>query len=200
MKKYHINQFARQEKGASVMEFGLIAPVVVLMMLGTMDAGHSYYVRTVLDGAMQDVARDSSLQNSDITKIDEKIKKIVLVVAPGATVLPNRRYYKTFSAAATPSEEFTDTSYDLDGICNNNEPFVDVNRNAIWDRELGDSGQGGTQDVVILNTTVTFKRLFPLGALLGFPNEITISSNSILANQPYGTQTQYGPALTGICS
>ena len=205
MIKCRLNVFAGQEKGTSVMEFGLIAPVAVLMMLGTMDAGHSYYVRSVLDGAMQEVARDSSLEGASTSAqqvaIDKKIKDIVSVVAPSATVLPSRRYYKTFSAAATAqAEDFTDTSDDLDGLCNNDEPFVDANRNGVWDPDGGDSGQGGAQDVVIIKATVSFKRLFPLGALLGLPSDVKIDSNSILANQPYGTQTQYGPALTGACT
>jgi Flp pilus assembly pilin Flp len=199
-----IKRFWRDQGGTSVMEFGLIAPVAVMMMLGTMDVGHTYYVRSVLDGAMQNAARDSSLEGAvteaQQTVIDKRIIDSVRAISPNAKVKPTRRYYKTFSeAAAAKAEEFTDTEDDLDGICNNNEPYVDANNNGEFDEDGGDSGQGGAQDVVIIKVRVTFPRLFPMAALIGLPNDVTIDSNSILANQPYGNQAEYGTATTGNC-
>ncbi len=66
-------------------------------------------------------------------------------------------------------------------------------------RDGGDEGQGGAQDVVVIKVRVQFPRLFPVAALIGLPNDVTIDSNSILANQPYGTQSEYGPAATVAC-
>lgn len=34
-------------RGASIVEFGLIAPVAMLLIFGTMDIGHSYFVRAL---------------------------------------------------------------------------------------------------------------------------------------------------------
>ncbi|MFC4292036.1 TadE/TadG family type IV pilus assembly protein [Sphingorhabdus arenilitoris] len=187
------------------MEFGLIAPVAILMLIGTADAGHNYYARTVLDGAMQEAARDSSLEGAAVQVqqdiIDKKIAESVKTVAPGAVITPVRRYYKTFSAAAAAkAEEWTDTPTDLDGICNNGEPYIDANNNEQWDADGGTGGQGGAQDVVIIKVNVTYKRLFPMAKFLGFPEYVTISSNSILANQPYGDQAKFGPAQQRNCT
>lgn len=198
------SRFIRNQDGTSVMEFGLIAPVAVMLMFGTMDVGHTYYVRSVLDGAMQQVARDSSLEGASTAvqqdAMNKRITDTVHAISPTAEVTPRRRYYKTFSeAAAARAEEFTDTAGNLDGLCNNNEPFIDANNNGEFDEDGGDAGQGGADDVVIIKYRVRFNRLFPMAALIGLPNEVTIYSNSILANQPFGTQSTYGVATTGYC-
>jgi Flp pilus assembly pilin Flp len=199
-----IRYFLRKQDGTSVMEFGLIAPVAVLMMLGTMDVGHTYYVRSVLDGAMQNVARDSSLEGATIsaqqTAMNKRIEDTVHAISSSAEVKPQRRYYKTFSnAAAAKAEEFTDGGPLFNKKCDNGEPYIDANNNGEFDEDGGDEGQGGAQDVVVIKYRVRFARLFPMGALLGLPNQVTIYSNSILANQPYGEQSSYGVATTGYC-
>jgi Flp pilus assembly pilin Flp len=199
-----IRYLLKDQNGTSVMEFGLIAPVAVMMMFGTMDVGYTYYVRSVLDGAMQNVARDSSLEGATTSAqqaaMNKRIEDTVRAISRSAEVKPQRRYYKTFSdAAAAKAEEFTDTATNLDGLCNNGEPYIDANRNGEFDEDGGDEGQGGAQDVVVIKYRVRFARLFPMGALIGLPNNVTIYSNSILANQPYGEQAAYGVPLTGNC-
>ena len=59
-----IAKFISNEDGASILEFALIAPVVMMMVMGTMDIGHSLFVRATLDGTVQDAARSSSLEGA----------------------------------------------------------------------------------------------------------------------------------------
>ena len=59
MKKLEMQKLLHDQSGVSVTEFGLIAPAVITMLLGTMDVGHTLYMRTVIDGAIQEVARRS---------------------------------------------------------------------------------------------------------------------------------------------
>ncbi|NJM49663.1 MAG: pilus assembly protein [Sphingomonadales bacterium] len=192
------------EDGTSVMEFGLIAMPLSIMLMGVMDVGHSYYVRSVLDGAMQTVARSSALDDgatvSEQAKIDTKLRKQIQQIAPSATVTPVRRYYKTFTdAAAAEPENWTD-SIPYNGICDNGEQFIDENNNGVWDEDGGNDGQGGAKDVVIIKVTVTYPRLFPMANLIGLPEKVTLNSNSILANQPYGEQSKYSSATIGSCN
>ena len=58
MKKVQLPHIFRDESAVSVTEFGLIAPAVITMLLGTMDVGHTLYMRTIIDGAIQEVAGD----------------------------------------------------------------------------------------------------------------------------------------------
>lgn len=202
MKKLSFKAISNEESGISVTEFGLIAPVMATMMLGGMDVGHTLYMRTVLDGSIQDIARDSSLEDGGILAkqeaIDARIRDQVKSLNKNATVTIKRRYYRNFTNAYNAEEEeYTDTNND--GECNNGEPFVDANLNEIWDADGGDAGQGGAKDVSIVTVTVTYERLFPMAALAGLPENVTVAANTVLANQPYGTQAVYGQAQTGHC-
>jgi hypothetical protein len=201
----------RSEKGTSVTEFGLIAPALIVMIMGTFDAGHSIYVRAVLNGALQEAGRDSSLEGASLASqqalIDEKVREAMLEIAPGAAITPQRRYYKTFSeAAAAEAEQWTDSDPDgptgpllPNGVCDNSEPYVDENSNDVWDEDGGNDGQGGAKDVVILQVSVRYTRLFPVYQLLGLSDEVVVVSDTILANQPYGAQAQYQTPTVKSC-
>jgi Flp pilus assembly protein TadG len=202
MKKTAI-AIAKNEAGISITEFGLIAPVVATMLLGTMDLGHTLYMRTVLDGAIQDIARDSALEDGGILAkqeiINERITQQIKRLNKDATVTIKRRYYRNFTNAYNAEEEeYTDTNND--GECNNGEPYVDANLNDTWDSDGGDAGQGGAKDVSIVTVTVSYARLFPMASLAGLPENVTVAANTVLANQPYGDQAQYGQAQTRNCN
>lgn len=202
MKKAAI-AYVKDETGISVTEFGLIAPVVATMLLGIMDAGHTLYMRTVLDGAIQDIARDSSLEDGGVLAkqeiVDARIKQQIQHLNKDATVSITRRYYRNFTNAYNANEEeYTDTNND--GECNNGEPYIDANLNDTWDSDGGDAGQGGAKDVSIVTVKVSYGRLFPMAALAGLPENVTVSANTVLANQPYGDQAQYGQAQTRNCN
>ena len=76
---------------------------------------------------------------------------------------------------------------------------MDANRNGVWDADGGSDGQGGAKDIVIITFKVSYPRLFPLAALLGWSTNVEMQSDSILANQPYGDQTTYGKAVQVNC-
>ena len=203
MKKLLSKSVQKDESGTTVVEFGIIAIPMCVMMLGTLDIGHTYYVNAILTGELNELARSSSLEGSSVTAqqnvIDARVKKAIQVIAPNSTVTTTRRYYKTFSkAAAAEAEEWTDTNGD--GICNEDEPYVDANVNDVWDSDGGDSGQGGARDVVIIKVEVTYPRMFPVKKLIGMPEDVILISDSILANQPYAAQSDYTTAITRQCT
>lgn len=204
MKKNFSMLLRDNQHGVSVTEFGLIAPVIAMMMLGTMDVGHSYYVRSTLDGAMQNAARSSSLEGSSTVTsqelVDLRLKEQVLILAPDATITSTRRYYKTFSdAAKAKAETVIEDPDDANLECDSGESFMDANRNGFWDRDGGSNGQGGAKDIVIIKFKVSYPRLFPMASLIGLSENVELESNSILANQPYGEQSQYGAPVQTNC-
>lgn len=204
----HVNPvkvFTNQD-GVSVTEFGLIAPALITMLLGTMDVGHTLYMRTVIDGAIQEVARDSSLEDGGIlakqeaidARIKRQIRNLNKSIDPANDIEIKRRYYRNFTGAFNADEEdFTDSNDN--GVCDAGEPYVDANLNESWDSDGGDQGQGGAKDVSIVTVTVTYDRLFPVAGLIGLPEQITISANTVLANQPYAEQASYAAPQTRNC-
>ncbi len=201
--KKHFAQVLRDQAGTSVTEFGLIAPVIAVMVMGVMDVSHSYYTEAVLNSAIQRAGRSSALEGAytatQQSLIDYRVQQAVKKVAPSATVNVARRYYKTFSdASAAQAEAWTDTNQNRK--CDNDEPYIDENNNNVWDADGGDEGQGGARDVVIIKVNVSYPRLFPTEKLLGFGQDVQLLSDSILANQPYAAQTVYGASQEGQCS
>lgn len=198
-----ITKFRSNEDGVSIVEFAIIAPVVIMMLLGTMDTGHSFFVRATLDGAVQDAARRSSLEGAtSLTQqdlIDEEVASTIRELAPDATVKVSRRYFKTFSTAALARAEEVIEQSPGNLKCDRGESFMDANGNGVWDADGGSSGQGGARDIVIITFKVSYPRLFPLATMFGWPANIEMESNSILANQPYGDQTGYGKPVQVSC-
>ncbi len=191
------------QDGVSIVEFAIIAPVVMAMMLGTLDIGHSLFVRATLDGAVQDAARSSSLEGAtSLTQqdiIDEEVASAIREIAPDANVTVSRRYYKTFSTAALARAEKVTEQSPGNMKCDPGESFMDANGNGVWDADGGSNGQGGARDIVIITFKVSYPRLFPLAALLGWPAKVEMQSDSILANQPYGDQTGFGTPVQVNC-
>jgi TadE-like protein len=179
----------RAADGVTATEFALIAPALLMVLLGVFDTGYNLYAASVLNGAAQKAARDSSIEGAESKglAIDDRVRAAVHKVAPGADVTFDRRAYRDYSDIHSP-EDFTDV--DKDGACDNGEPFEDINGNGVWDSDRGMDTMGGARDAVLYTVTVSYPRAFPLMHLLGLPNSVTSKSTTVLRNQPYGTQNR----------
>ena len=49
----------KDQDGATLVEFALVSPVMLFMMMGVFDVGYGVYMRSVLDGAIQKAGRDA---------------------------------------------------------------------------------------------------------------------------------------------
>lgn len=202
---------ARAEEGVTIVEFALIAPALCLLLIGAFDVGHTLYMQSILQGAVQKAARDGTLESaagSDSTPrdvLDQRVRDQLLPLNKSADIQFNRRFYRTFSdAAEAKAETFTDTSDPAspyqDGKCNNGEPFVDANNNGRFDRDGGDSADhAGARDNIVYTVTVSYPRMFPLDRFIGGSGTTTLSASTVLASQPYGDQGTYDEPTVGHC-
>lgn len=184
----------RDARGATAVEFALIAPALLMVLLGLMDLGYNIYTTTILEGAIQKAGRNSTIQGATSAEIDRSVRDAVGNIVSSGTVAIDRRAYVDFSDAGKP-EDFTDAN--ADGQCNDGEPFEDANDNGTWDEDRGRDGMGGARDAVLYSVTVTYPRAFPLMGLLGFSETVTARSRTILRNQPFGQQDKV--AAVGNC-
>ncbi len=182
-----LRRAGRDRRGVTVVEFGLIAPTFLMLLLGVFDMGYTVYARAILDGAVQKAGRDSALETgaSSIATLDAKIKTNLAGLGEGATFSYDRRNYRDFAKVGLP-EELDDKNNN-----GNREPgecFTDENGNGSWDSDLGKDGVGGARDVVLYTVRMSYQRKFPLYALIGVDSTATISAATVLRNQPYGDQ------------
>lgn len=179
-------------RGATIVEFALVAPLFLMMLFAVFDTGMKVYASAVLHGAMQRVGRDFSMEDaySRSTQLENLVKGQVGTVVPGAQFTFTRNSYFDFGDIGQ-AEKFDDLNHD--GLCNANEPFEDANANGRWDSDRGRSGNGGARDAVMFTATVRYNRLLPLGALLGWPASEELRAVTVLRNQPYDEQNRNIP-------
>jgi Flp pilus assembly pilin Flp len=181
----------RDERGATLIEFAMIAPVLLALLLGMFEMGYNFYMQSQLQGAVQRAARDSSLQSagSDTAAIDARVEAAVHAIVPQAEMTFSRRAYSSFNDVHR-AEDYTDI--DRNGACNDGEPFEDANDNGQWDQDRGSDGGGGARDAVLYVVQVSYPRAFAAAQVVGLSPTFTTEAVTVLRNQPWDAQAVHG--------
>lgn len=177
--------------GVALVEFALTAPIFLLLVMGVFDYCWQMYAQQVLQGAVSKAGRDATLEQfaTDQKTLDDRVRAQVLEVLKNADVTFTRKAYDSFEQVGT-EERYTDEA-DENGVKNGKydvgECFDDFNGNGWWDADRGRDSNGGADDVVLYTASVTFDRLLPVWRMLGQPQSTTLSSSTVLRNQPFAT-------------
>jgi len=185
---------ARDERGSTLLEFGLIAPTFLILLLGCANLGQMLYGKVLLNGAIEAAARSSSTETRDTTAADTMVRKIVGPILPGASYTISRFSYYDYTDVGR-MEKFTDGNGN--GTCDNGEPYINENGTGGWDN-VRRSGQGGADDVVVYKVVAQYSPLFKIPLMPGQWQQITLTSQTVKKNQPFATQANYS-TLTGNC-
>lgn len=183
--------------GSAAVEFALISPVLVLVIMGLFDMGYTLYTSVMLHGTIQQAARSATVEGAGVTlaTIDEEVETQIKRVVPSAVIVFKRKSYSNFSDVALP-EDFTDTN--ANGACDAGEPYEDANGSGTWDQDRGVTGLGGARDAVLYTVSMTYRRPFPMASLIGLPQDVSSSASTVLRNQPYDLQKNV--AKLGNCA
>lgn len=183
-----LSALSHGEDGVTVIEFGLLAPVFFLFLIGSFDIGYTMYMKSVLNGAIQKAARDSGLETGPaaLDAIDQDVREMVLKVAINSTVETERRSY--FEFADVDRGETLVLDDNGDGYCDTGDRFQDENDNGTWDEQLGADGIGGAKDVVHYTVKVDYRPMFPMWKFLGMSPDRQLKASTVLQNQPYNDQ------------
>lgn len=198
MTRLRIPTLARDRRGATFVEFAIVAPVMLLLMMGLGDLVYQEYAQSVLNGAVQKAARDSGIEGGSantatidgtviatMTPLIKSLTNSCATTPAASTWCSKRESYDTFTEVAP--EPFIDTNGN--GVRDAGECFTDTNGNGTWDADPGIAGQGGASAVTLYKFAITYPRLFPVAGLFGWPSTQTIGATTLLKNQPYATQT-----------
>jgi Flp pilus assembly pilin Flp len=199
MRKF-LNRLRSDKRGATMIEFAFVAPPMLMLMIGAFDLSYEVYARSVLQGALEKAARDSSLQSATVTTeaLDARVTQLishVVTIGGNNSVVFVRRSYVNLSDVGD-MEDFTDS--DDDGKCDLSEPFEDVNGNSSWD-DKGTFGLGGARAAVLYTATLHFKRIFPAHSMLGLKEYVDLKAVSVLRNQPYDEKSLVVRPVKKIC-
>jgi hypothetical protein len=182
---------ANDRRGVTLVEFAIVAPVMLLLIMGLMDLTYRLYVQAILNGAMQQAGRSASLESGPggLDTIDANVVKNVREVARNLTWESSHKAFSDYTKIGP--EPFLDANGN--GMRDPGECYSDVNNNSQWDADPGKTGAGGAKDSVVYTMTIHYPRIFPLSAMLGWGSVQDVSSTTILKNQPYTTQNATAP-------
>jgi Flp pilus assembly pilin Flp len=177
----------RQEDGVAAVEFAMLAPVMLLLLAGTIEAAHFLLVQTTLEGAVSEAARENAVAQT----LDEDVRDAAMrariadimdsfPVAEGEEMEIVTQVYRTFSGAMP--EGFEDLNGN--GAYDDGELFADRNRNGVRDLAMPTGGRmGDVGDVVSYSVTYPVDSFFPfLEGVFGTPLRLT--SNAVARNEP----------------
>jgi Flp pilus assembly protein TadG len=186
-----IRRILRNNSGIAAVEFALLAPVFLGVLLTVFEFGFAFYARAVLQGAVEEAARTASLENTEFTAISQRVSDQVTNVIPASDADTDISfeldpvYYSNYVDLVLP-EDFEDNNNN--DQWDSNECFVDRNSNATYDTDVGLEGRGGAQDVVAITATLSYARPFPLWRMFGLEPRQTIRVSTYLRNQPFSAQ------------
>ena len=182
--------------GATLVEFAFVAPVLILMLIGGFDLAYQSYIRSVLQGAVNDAARKAAVEDPVFVAagatLEERVESLIRAqidpITPGATIEITQSNFFDFTGIGNPEKLMQDYNgngqYDEeDGDC-----FSDLDGDGEYDTDSGRSGIGGANDVVFYEAELTMPRLVPLHAFIGGSPDYHLRVEAAIRNQPYATQ------------
>ncbi|MEN8859804.1 TadE/TadG family type IV pilus assembly protein [Qipengyuania flava] len=200
-----IRRLGRDQRGATIVEFAVIAMPMCVLLMGGLELGYNSYVRSTLQGALHDAARIAAVENpilaTDGDTVEEQvanmIKETVAHVAPNAVVDVDQKSYFEFSSIGEPEKLMTDNNGNGKYDASDEDCFEDANGNGTFDPDSGKSGtNGGADDVVLYTAKVSAPRILPLDRLVpGVSEKVEYTLRAAVRNQPYGQQ----PTAPVIC-
>jgi Flp pilus assembly protein TadG len=180
-------RFRSDVRGAYVVELAFVmAPLSILLLVFT-DFGYRMYLESVVEGTVNRAARLATVGNKTSDQIDQYVRDQLHSFSRTATVSIDKSNYYEFSGVGKPEKITSDTS--PFGVYNAGDCYEDLNGNGQWDANAGRTGLGGSDDIVYYTVTATFNRIVPLSRFLGFSATDTVTSKTVMRNQPYASQT-----------
>jgi Flp pilus assembly protein TadG len=186
-----LRRIARETDGVTLVEFAMILPALLLLIFGTLELGWRIYASSVVQGALHEAARRATVGDLTNTQIDAIVRQRLAQFSHAATIVTSTKSYDDFSQVATPERITSDTA--PVGQFNVGDCYEDFNNQ--YDLDRGRTGLGNADDIVRYQVTLSYPRLFPFAGLAGLSTTETITSETVLRNQPYAGRSVPTPPV-----
>ena len=195
----YIKKIVRDSHGTTALEFALVSPIVILLIVGTMEFAMIGFRTTILEGGLREAARfgttgasmtgTANREEAIINIVNDHANGLFTVTASDLSTL----VYPDFSQIGE-SEPYTDA--DASGDWNEPEEYTDVNCNGQYDEDMGLTGAGGGSEVVLYTVSMDVDSLTGLiDHLITDDGKIPLSATIAIRNEPFpgGTTVCPGP-------
>jgi Flp pilus assembly protein TadG len=179
----------RDDSGATMLEFALIAPFFLLTVMAVIELSLIMLAQNVLESATFTASREGktgfisngiSRQQTILNTLDQHAGSLLDINQITITELA----YNSFSSVGQP-EPFVDANGN--GKWDPGENFTDINGNGVWDSDQGASGPGAAGQVVVYTVSYPWHIFTPVvSRLLGASNgTITLSARAVVQDEPF---------------
>lgn len=179
---------ARDESGATLAEFALVAPVLAYMTLGSFEFGTIMLTNSLMEGALREASRygitgrevDGEDRMTTIRRvIDEHTLGLVDMDDAKIDVL----VYDKFGSIGD-GEPYIDGNGD--GQYTPGESFSDQNGNGSWDSDVGSQGAGEDDDVVLYRIQYDWPIMTPaMAKIIGKDGKFPLKASIAVRNEPW---------------
>nr|WP_281393015.1 TadE/TadG family type IV pilus assembly protein [Sphingomonas xinjiangensis] len=171
----------------SAVEFGILTPVFLLLLMGSFDMAYSVYVRSVTLGAVETLTRAITVEGVDESAAESQLRSNILTVSPAADIQVQRGSVSRFGQMGAMEPITVDRT--SNGALDIGDCWLDIdednNRNVVT---LGKNSIGGADDVVRYDVSAKFDRLFPIWSLFNQPSQTTVAVSTMVRRQPFEGQ------------
>lgn len=181
-------RLAADRRGSAIVDFALLAPALVLLLVGIFEAALLLLTQSLLQTAVGDAARSGIVGSELGASSREAAVRAAAERVGGALLQPERLeletlVYPSFDDIGRP-EPFVDVNGN--GAHDPGEPFNDVNRNGRWDADMGRPGLGGPNDVVLYRVRYDWQPMTPLlRGILPDGGRLELRAAYAVRNEPY---------------
>ncbi len=169
-------------RGSTALEFGLVAPCLIVLGMGFFGYGAQLAIQASLDFAAREASRvgitgaPPPAGMTRETQLASVVREAVLPYVDAAKIEIRMVAYDSYGDIGK-AEPFTD----LNGNkrWDRGEPFTDVNNNGTWDADRGAAGAGASGQVAVYRLTYNYT---PLRGL--FP-AVSYETRILVRNEPF---------------
>lgn len=175
--------------GITSIEFALIVPVFVMMMMGVIEFSLIMFASATMESATGNTAR---LGKTGFTEEGQGREQTIynnVVARTQGLFDPNRITITTTTYASLDDigqeEPYTDTNHN--GAYDGGESYDDINGNGQWDEDMGAQGVGDANDIVVYTVHYPWPIMTPvISAILG--STVDITARTVVKNEPFNVQ------------
>lgn len=182
----------RGNRGVTAMEFAIVLPFMVILILGTIEVGLDLWVDASVESAAQ---RASRLGITTVIPAGQTREQAVQAIVNnvlstwqslGPVETTTIKSYSSYIAVGQP-EPYTDLKNVGHYVLG--DPYTDVNKNGVWDADQGTDGAGGYNDIVQYTITFKIKSFTGLPEMMGI-DTLVFSRTFIVQNETVQSATQ----------
>lgn len=184
--------FLRCCHGASLVEFALVFPILIVFVVGLLEVGMMMFIQSAMEGGLRQASRwGITGQTVSGQSREQTIRAILeentlgMIDFDAATI--STKTYDSFSDVGQP-EPFTDSPSgpNKNGTYDVGEAYTDLNGNTQWDADRGTTGVGNAGEVVSYTVDYHWVPLTGLiSSFVGDGDGIPMSATTVVRNEPF---------------